>query len=174
MKTLKEYDLMLKTLPQGSHTFSYHLDDKFFTAMESDDIKGGSVDAELVVESRVGSYELTFSMSGEVTIECDRCLDDMTHIVEAGYHTFVRYGDEFDDSNDDLIVIPESDNSLNISRMLYDTVVLSIPFRHVHDEGECNEAMSRILEEHSAEASADDNDEIDPRWEALKNFKNIN
>lgn len=164
--------MTLKTLPTGKHNFSYRLDDAFFTAMESDDIKGGSVNVTLEVESLNGTYELTFHFSGEVTITCDRCLDDMAHTVDTDYHTFVRFGDVFDDSDDNQTVIPESSNSLNISRMLYDTVILSIPFRHVHEEGECNVIMRQILEEHSAEASADNEDDIDPRWEALKNFKN--
>ena len=174
MKTLKEYELQLKSLPKGEHVFSYHLDDKFFATMESADIKGGSIDAEVVVVATADAYELTFSVVGEVTVECDRCLDDMSCPVDAEYHTFVRFGSEYDDSTDDLLIIPESDNGLDVSRLLYDTVALALPLQHVHDEGECNEEMSEILRRHSGAMPADSDGEamVDPRWEALKKFKN--
>ena len=173
LKTLKEYELPLKTLPQGKHTFSYRLDSKFFSAMESDEIKGGQVVAEITVSVSGSVYELTLTAKGNVTIECDRCLDDMNHHVDAGYHTFVKFGKDFDDSADDMLIIPESDNCLDASRLLYDTVALSVPLHHVHADGECNPTMSDILQRHSG-SEADESEETDPRWEALKNFKNFN
>jgi uncharacterized metal-binding protein YceD (DUF177 family) len=47
---------------------------------------------------------------------------------------------------------------------------LAVPIQHVHQPGDCNDAMMRVLSEHSAARSsdADAKQEIDPRWEKLK------
>lgn len=69
--------------------------------------------------------------------------------------------------------------------MLYDTVTLAIPIKHVHPMGKCNRAMSAILKKHRARPTGDDADleeelmegiddeesestATDPRWDALR------
>ena len=68
--------------------------------------------------------------------------------------------------------------------MIYDTVVLAIPIKHVHPMGKCNRQMSAILKKHRAGGAEgdDDMDEFmdgidddapaaggsDPRWDALR------
>ena len=54
-----------------------------------------------------------------------------------------------------------------------DNRLIVIPIRHVHAPGKCNPAMTKALEELSADRSSDEesDQEIDPRWEKLKNLK---
>ena len=60
--------------------------------------------------------------------------------------------------------------------MIYDTIALEIPLRHVHPAGQCNKEMAAKLRSHTADADLEetDNDEedtgSDPRWDALKNL----
>ena len=103
-------------------------------------------------------------------------------------------GDNYSES-DDMMEIPESDNYLNVAYMLYDTVSLSIPIKHVHPLGKCNRAMSSLLKKHRAQASDDPDAELedelideidsmagtqdqpagssesDPRWDKLKELQ---
>ncbi len=57
-----------------------------------------------------------------------------------------------------MLIIPHSDTYLNVAYMLHDTVMLTVPLRHVHPAGQCNRAMSAVLSRHNAEA-LDDEDE---------------
>jgi uncharacterized metal-binding protein YceD (DUF177 family) len=103
----------------------------------------------------------------------------------------VKYGDKYNDDSDVLLEIPETDNYLNVAYMIYDTVELAIPIKHVHPAGQCNRAMSAILNKHRVQPKEEDaelvnelieemesgeldtNEEMptDPRWDALKGFK---
>ena len=105
-----------------------------------------------------------------------------------------QYGDNYNDSTDELLEIPESDNYLNVAYMLYDTVMLAIPIKHVHPMGKCNRAMSALLKKHRSAVADDDDaaiedqliDEMDsmdsastetvtdPRWDELKNLTDNN
>lgn len=182
------YKLPLKSLAKGSHEFDYHLDKQFFVDMESSDIRDADVDVKLTVDYNGDVYDLSFVFTGEVTVLCDRCLDDLHLPIDTNYHILVKYGDDFNDDSDELLEIPQSDNYLNVAYMLYDTVTLAIPIKHVHPLGKCNRAMSAILKKHRAKATGEDADlenelidEIDalddaenstpatdPRWDALK------
>lgn len=187
MGKFSEFKLPLKSMPIGSQEFDYHLDKQFFINMESSDVHGADLNVRLTVENRGEMYDLTFVITGEVTLICDRCLDNMQHEIDTTYHITVKYGAGYNDDSDTLLEIPESDNYLNVSYMIYDTVELAIPLKHVHAPGKCNRAMSGKLNKHRARIADDEDSEMeeeildeidsveetpsDPRWSALEGLK---
>lgn len=189
MGKFSAFKLPLKSLGEGTHEFDYHLDKLFFANMENTDVHDADLSVHLTVVYHRDVYELTFDISGTVTLLCDRCLDDLLVPIDTKYKLIVKYGEDYCDDADDILEIPMSDNFLNVSYMIYDTVVLAIPIKHVHPLGKCNRQMSALLKKHRAGAPADDTDELqqelldsidddgadtdaptDPRWDALKNI----
>ena len=180
-------------MTRGTHRFEYTLDTEFFRNMESEDISKGDVKVDLTVECKADYYELDFTMKGLVYIPCDRCLDEMEHEVDTAYHLCVKYGESYNDENDELLIIPESEYYMNIAYIVYDTVALTIPLKHVHPAGKCNKGMTQYLKKHIAsqldddsddgyydeeeggsDSEIDNNNQIDPRWEALKKLTENN
>ena len=194
MGKFSAYKLPLKSLPSGSHEFEYDLGKQFFEDMESADIRDARLKVIATVNVKGDIFELTLKVSGEITLICDRCLDEMQMPVDTEYSVFVKYGEDYNDDSDNLLVIPESDNFLNIAYILYDTVALTVPIKHVHPLGKCNRAISTLLRKHRSPASNiegedgemveelmesidDDIDSVDdtpsdPRWNELKKLKN--
>lgn len=156
MGKFSEFKLMLKSLPIGKHTFEYHLDKTFFQNMENSDVRDADAKVVLDVDHRAEGYYLQFHLTGTLTLLCDRCLDELPIDVDSEYSLTVRYGSDYNDDSDTLLIIPESDNYLNVAYMIYDTAVLAIPARHVHPLGKCNRAMSALYKKHAR--SADDED----------------
>ncbi len=156
MGKFTEYRLPLKNLSEGTHEFEYHLEKQFFTNMESADIHDADLIVGLTVTHKHDLYELAFRVTGTVTLICDRCLDDLVMPIEATYNVTVKYGEDYNDDNDDLLIIPESDNYLNVAYMIFDTASLAIPIKHVHPLGKCNRAMSAILRKHRARRDDED------------------
>lgn len=182
-------------MPEGTQEFAYHLDKQFFVNMESADVHDADLDVKLTVVHKHDIYNLAFHITGTVTLICDRCLDDLILPIDVTYDVAVKYGDDYDET-DELLIIPETDLTLNVSYMIYDTVSLAIPLKHVHPMGKCNRAMSALLRKHRAvkddedvelaetligemeamddDATADggvsDSDAAptDPRWDGLK------
>ena len=182
------FKLPLKSLGVGTHEFEYHLDKQFFVNMESSDIHDADLNVALTVQYNGDIYNLDFHITGEVVLICDRCLDDLRFPIDATYHIVVKYGEDYNDDNDEVLEIPETDNTLNVAYMIKDTVELAIPIKHVHPLGKCNRQMSAMLKKHRATSGDDDAeleneliDEIDnidaqssaagnsdPRWDALR------
>lgn len=172
-------------MPEGTQEFTYHLDKQFFVNMESDDIHDADLTVKLTVVYKHDLYSLHFDVAGTVTLICDRCLDDLIFPIETTYDIAVKYGDDYSET-DELLVIPESSQYLNVSYMIFDTASLAIPLKHVHPMGQCNRAMSALLRKHRAvrdddaelaEQLIDEMDGMDtpadaapsdPRWDELK------
>lgn len=192
MGKFSAYKLPLKILGIGTHEFEYHLDKQFFANMESSDVHDADLSVHLTVTYKGDFYDLDFHITGEVVLICDRCLDDLHFPIDATYHIVVKYGDDYNDDSDEVLEIPQSDSSLNVAYMLYDTVELAIPIKHVHPMGKCNRQMSALLKKHRATTGDEDAeleneliDEIDsmpdssddapsdPRWDALRKLSDM-
>lgn len=177
---LENYEIDLKAIDLDGKNFSYSLDDTFFTEIEAQDIMGGHVDAQVHVIKKTASFELHIHIDGNVTIQCDRCLDDMNQPISADSMLKVKFGPSYLDEGDDLIIVPEDEGKINVAWFLYEIVALSIPIQHTHVPGECNEEMMKILKEHSGkelykeDTVATKNNEVDPRWKDLKKLINNN
>lgn len=186
MGKFTEYKLQLKGLPEGSHKYEYHLGQQFFDNMENTDIHDADITVTLTVVYKNDRYDLSFDIKGEVVLICDRCLDDLHFPIDTTYHVVVEYGSDYNDDTDGLLILPASDSTLNVAYMIYDSVVLAIPMKHVHPMGKCNRQMSALLRKHRSrpqgedaeleEALIDEMDTMtesgdmptDPRWNALK------
>lgn len=180
------FQIPVRGVKEGTDNYEFLLDDEFFRQMESVDILGGNVKVNLAVRRASEANYFDFICEGEILIVCDRCLEPMTHVVDAEYHVAVKFGAEYDDSNDGVLIIPDSSNDLNVASIIYDTVALSIPLQHTHGEGECKGDTWQALQKHTARGIEEgddgtlysndaDNDEneanIDPRWAELMKLK---
>ena len=180
------YKIPLKSLSQEIHIFEYELDDKFFEAIDGDEIKKGKVNVLVSVRRTMSTFELNFELNGVVQVPCTRCLDTLHFVVEAQNRLIVKFGVEYSEESDEIVIIPESEGEINIAWYLYEFIVLSIPIKHVHAPGECSKLVTKKLHKHkavSADGEEDDFDtaddefvdddilganESDPRWDALK------
>lgn len=177
------FDLPLKGMPNGTQDFEYELGMDFFRKMESADVLSSDIKVKVEVKRNGDIYELIFTVNGEIGIPCDRCLDEMSHAVDAEYRMNVKYGEEYNDEADNVIEIPENFNTFDVSHIIYDTIMLTIPLKHTHADGECNTEMQAQLDAHRAVNISEEDEwneneksdfNCDPRWEALKKLKDNN
>ena len=162
----------LKGLKEDETSLDFSLDDSFFEALDSAEVRKGSLHVSVSIRKASGFFELLIHETGTVIIPCDRCLDDMEQPVETDSRLIVRLGSE-DSEDGDTIVVAEDEGILDLTWIIYESVALAIPIRHVHAPGKCNTAMANVLEELSADRSSDEESDqsIDPRWEKLLKLK---
>ena len=159
MCDLKQFIINLPALGEGHHEYEMKVDGSFFAARGNDDVKEADVVAYVDIDVRHGAYKIGITCQGWISIPCDRCLDPMRIDVDDDYDVTVRYGEEYDEK-DDLIIIPEEDTDFDLAPLIADTVLLSIPLRHVHPDGECNPEMEEIMSKHSSEAPEEEDEDI--------------
>ena len=155
------YKVELASKAEGHHEQDFEIGKEFFENMENNDILSSDIHVHMDMEKRHGVYECVFHCQGMLQIPCDRCLDPMDHEVEADYKVIVKYGDSYDDGADNLLIIPSTSSYLNVAYMLYDTILLTIPLRHVHPQGKCNRAMLDALRKHRGSSDSEETQEAE-------------
>ncbi len=169
MKMGNEYILPIAGLSIGYHDFEFEIDDKFFDNFEFSEVKKGDVKVNLNVEKHERESILTFNFSGSVFIPCDRCNDEFEQPIENEVVIYLKYGHEYEEESDDVIVIPEEEE-FDVSSLIYEYIILSLPIHRVHEDvSECNQEVINYLE--SAANQVSESDDIDPRWKCLEELK---
>ena len=173
MCTFDTLQIDLRRLEEGDSHFQFDLSDDYFKAIDAPEVEHGEVHVDLCVKRRGDMFELDFHCVGVVHVPCDLCLDDMEQPIDARGQMVAQLGAGADDTNDELLTIDENEGILDVSWMIYEFVALDIPIKHVHAEGQCNPAMTKMLSELDATRNGGTQDEgsVDPRWEKLKNLK---
>lgn len=160
------------TLPEGETAVAVGLGDSFFASIEGSEISQGDVHVDVSIRKTIHFSDLVLHVTGTVQIICDRCLDPMDQPIDAEQRLTVKFGSERTEE-DDIITVTEEDSVVDLSWLVYESIILNLPVKHVHAPGKCNPAMIQMLNEHSATRSDDtaDNQEIDPRWAKLAGLK---
>ena len=172
MCSLEQFKIDLKGLTAEVTTLDFDLDNAFFNALDETEVESGSLHVSLSIRKASGFFELLFHTVGTIDIVCDRCLDLMEQPIETDNRLVVKFGST-DSEDDDTVIVDENEGILDTSWFIYEFIALAIPIQHVHAPGKCNPAMTKALEELSADRSGDEESTkaVDPRWEALKKLK---
>ena len=172
MGSLEQFKIDLKGLKDELTRLEFDLDKDYFSALDETDVQSGALHVSVSIRKASGFFEFLIHAAGTVIIPCDRCLDDMEQPVDTDVRQVVRLGSENSEDGDTLVVA-EDEGILDLTWIIYESVALAIPIRHVHAPGKCNTAMTNVLEELSADRSSDEESDqaVDPRWEKLKNLK---
>ena len=172
MCSLEPFKIDLKGLEQGRTAFEFQLHDSYFEAIEAPNVRKGELCVSLTVFRTDNCFELNFHTEGSIHIPCDLCLDDMELAIDTDNRLVAQLGEEYSEQ-DELVTVDENEGMLDTSWLIYEFICLAIPIKHVHAPGKCNAVMSKLLSEHSAARSSEEEGEqqIDPRWEALLKLK---
>lgn len=167
-------EVSLNGLKEGATLLEFRLGDKYFEALGAGEIERDDVLVRLDVSHRDQYFDLVFHTSGTVQVPCDLCLGDMPQTIDTYNKLVVKFGEGYYE-DDDLITIDENKGVIDLSWFIYQFIALAIPSKHVHDDGECNTEMIKLLDEHSATANGEGNEDgnIDSRWNELREIKTI-
>lgn len=179
MKTLNSYIINFSSLKSGNHTFDFHVDNEFFTFFEESEIKIGEINVTVKMLKANDFLQLEFLIEGIVNTICDRCLDSFDMQIEGSYELIVKFGEAFEEIDEETIIIPRNEYELNVSQFIYEYIHLSLPLTKTHEEysidgSQCNEEMVKKIEEYLVHNAGHDKEEenknTDPRWDILKNI----
>jgi len=166
------YAVRISGLGDGDHDFLFELDQQFFALFEHPEIENGKVKAKVIFEKKAGVLALHFSLTGEVEVICDRCLESFLTPIESSQTVYVKLGDTAGEIEDDVLIIGRDEHEIEVGQYLYEFIILALPYQRIHPEDEdgnssCDPDMLKKLEAHRA-YDTDQSEMTDPRWDALK------
>jgi uncharacterized protein len=162
-------------LKEGEHEFEFQVNKAFFEEQENHDILDGKVLVHVGLFKKPNHLEMDFELEGIVHLACDRCLDPLEFDL---YHTdrlIVKFGEEELDLAEGIIVIPETEHELDITWYVNECILLGLPMRKCHEEGECNKEMMKLYKKLGIKDKKQSKQkDTDPRWDGLKDLLSNN
>ncbi|HOI31408.1 MAG: DUF177 domain-containing protein [Bacteroidales bacterium] len=171
MKPFQEFIVPIAGLSAGMHHYTFVVDDAFFAAIDYAEIRKAKIQVELTLDKQDNMLSLDFDLEGDIEVPCDRCNEDFMYPIESDYSLYVKFGESYQEEDDDVLVIPTDQHQLEIHHLLYEYILLSLPLRKVHPDNEdgtsgCDPVVLARLEQMTV------TEETDPRWEALEKLRN--
>ncbi len=175
MKKLKDFTIQFVGLKTGKHLFDYKIDKAFFEEYEYDEVNDIDVTAKVEFNKKETLLELNFNISGIVNVNCDLTNEPFSETIEGSFDLVVNFGDDYNNENEEILIIPHGEYEINVAQYIYELIVLSIPSKRIHPgviDGTLQSDILDKLEELSPKEkeSKTAEDKTDPRWDTLKNL----
>lgn len=173
MDLRKDCNIVFSGLKLGNHQYDFTFNKSFFLEYDFNEFNNINVDVIVIMEKKENMLVFNFEIKGSIVTECDRCAEDLEIKIEGKNIHFMNFSEEKTEMNDDDISnLNANAYEVNISDLIYEYIIILIPTKRVHIN---NKACESILDEFSIltedENISETDENIDPRWEALKNLK---
>ena len=174
MNQLKDFLIPFVGLKLGKHSFEYQINNTFFENFDYNEYDNSDIKVNLVFDKKSTHLELNFKHKGFVNVPCDATGEMFDLGIKGKIRLIVQFGEEFNDDNEELLILPHGEFQINISQYIYEMIVLSVPQRRVHpgikDGTLKSEALDKLKELQIKEVKKENKqqEDIDPRWDKLK------
>ena len=175
MEKLTKYQIPFIGLNNGVHNFDYTINGSFFENFDHSPIRDCHIKVKLLFDKRESFFILIFKINGNVTTECDRCLEPVNFRIVNNYKVIVKFDDIENISREeeiDIIFISRADRHFDVSQLIYEFINLSMPIKKVHPNQPgmpdgCNPQFIAALDNFSPKEPK----VADPRWRQLAKLK---
>ena len=173
MKVNKEFLIPFAGLKQGKHQFEFDIDKTFFDDFGFDEYNDVNIKVNLILEKQSTMLELAFKHKGTVNVPCDLSNEDFDLPVKGKLNLIVKFGEEFNNDNDEILVLPHGEHQVDVSQYIYEMIVLAVPSKRVHpgikDGTVVADMINKLNELSPKEKQVEEKKEdTDPRWDELK------
>jgi uncharacterized metal-binding protein YceD (DUF177 family) len=154
---ISPYTIPFVGLKLGQHLFDFALDKSFFESLPYSLVDDGKLVVKLNLEKKE-------------TMLVARCNEEMSQKIKGDLTVYYVFGDE-ESEDENLIVIPKESYEIDVQQSMYEMIMLALPARSAHKKNECDEEMVKLIEQYQSKPdSKEEENNIDPRWAALKNL----
>jgi uncharacterized metal-binding protein YceD (DUF177 family) len=147
----------------GKHLFDFEIGNSFFESMEYSIIEQGNVKVTLELDKKETMMIALFHAEGTINTLCDRCNTPMDLEIDGGYKLIYKFG--LEEEEDEMLVVLHPDSyQIDITNPIYELITTQLPLRVLHDEGECDEEMWELIQQHIVNPE-DEEDLEDEDWD---------
>ena len=158
-------------LKLGNHRFEYKVDNTFFESFDYNEFNGASIQVEAALNKTSTMLELDLKASGFVNIDCDLTGEPFDQKIKGALQLVIKFGEEYNDEDDEILILPHGEHQVDISQYVYEMLVLSVPSKRIHpgvNDGSLQSEILDKLEELQPKEQKNNDGATDPRWDGLK------
>ncbi len=76
--------------------------------------------------------ELDFKSEGKATVTCDLSNEPFELPMVGALDLVVKFGEEYNDNNEEVLILPHGEHQLDLSQYIYEMIVLAVPLKKIH------------------------------------------
>lgn len=187
----KDFSIPFTGLKLGEHRFEYHIENDFFDMFNYSEFNSTNIDVQVNLLKKTTMLELEFLHKGTVNVPCDVTNENFDLPTEGNLKLLVKFGEELNNDNDDLLILPFAEFQFNVMQYIYEMIALSVPYKRIHpdiaadyEEEESDSEFDFLdsddlemikdaadedeLDDNETDGNSDNNNDTDPRWDKLK------
>lgn len=171
MMKQKEFSIPFSGLRQGKHSFEYTVNNQFFESLGYDEFNAANIVLNVTLKKMSTMLEFEMEAQGTVNVDCDLTSEPYEQPISADLELVVKFGEEYDDEDDEILVVPHGEHQVNIAQYVYEMLVLAVPQKRIHPgvlDGTLQSEALRRLEELQPKEKKETIKDNDPRWDELK------
>lgn len=152
------YVIPIDGLKVGRNTISRHVGKDFFESYDNSEIHGADLDVHVVLD-KDSALHCEVRINGTLTVQCDRCLEDVDLPVKVEERIRIERGTDGADEIDgeEVVYVTYGSEGLDFGQIIYDYSILALPIKRVHDDGRCNPKMIGYISDGDFPEEGDDN-----------------
>jgi len=171
---MKEFTIPFVGLKEGKHNFEFKITKAFFDFFEYDEFNDVAITTSLLLNKTATMMELDFIAQGTINVNCDLTNEPFDETIATELKLIVRFGEEFNDENEEILILPHGEYEVDVKQYIYEMIVLAKPFKLRHpgiEDGTLDIEILSSIEKYSLkENTEEDSEDVDPRWNKLKNL----
>ena len=174
MKLANEFLIPFVGLKLGKHHFEFQINNTFFDRFDYHEYESSDIKVNIVLDKKSTMLELNFKQDGTVNVPCDLTNELFDLPVKAKIKLMVQFGEEFNNDNEELLILPHGEFQIDVAQYIYEMIVLSVPLKRLH-QGIKNKTLDQevlktldILKVNNTKTQSSKQEISDPRWDKLK------
>jgi len=173
---LRAYTVNIYGLSNKVHEYDFEIGDDFFAHYGTGLVETGEFKVHVTLDKHETFIDASFEIKGVARLTCDRSLDPFDFPIKTRKKLMFKFGDNDEELSDEIVLIRRDTDSLELGQYVYEFIGLQVPMKKLHpryaNEAAEDEPEGKVVYT-SGDAPKDDgnDDDIDPRWEKLKNLK---
>ena len=150
MRPKNDFNIEFSGLKLGHHNFDFDISETFFNDYNYCDFSHADINIDVALIKKTTIMEFNIVVRGNVRIKCDLTNEPYDQPIENNIDLVVKFGNEFNNEDDEILIIPHGEYKINLAQYIYELIILSVPTKRIHPgviDGSLKSEILNILED---------------------------
>lgn len=166
------YNIRISGIKDGNHEYFFNINEKFFESFVESELINCVVKVNCNLFKDGNKLKLSLHIEGNIlNFNCDLCAGSINLSIVNSIDVLLQETESKMEDTDEIIYIQSNQSHIDISQLIYETIILSIPSKIEHSGVEndiCDKEMMVLLDKYAEKKEIND-----PRWGDLNKLKDL-
>ena len=127
------HTVRISGVKDGSHEDFFEINGEFFESFINSDVTNCEIKVVSVLMKDGNKLKLNLGLKGKIyNLLCDLCASEITLPVDNSISVLLHENEEETDNTDEIIYIKPNQYEIDVTQLIYEGIVLSIPSKIEH------------------------------------------